>query len=100
MLVDNNKVGDIVRPTRVHKLLVLVSASVQSLAVWKYQPQLLGKLLQFRGRIPGGCDDDLGILHSRPSVLIILTIGNCATTRSPKSKSQLWPRVIPGTGLG
>ena len=98
VLVNHHEVRDVVRSARVHQLLVLVRAPIQSLTVGEDEPQLLGELLELGGRISGGCDDDLGILHPSPPVLIVLAAGQRAPARPAQRHRQLRPRVIPSPG--
>ena len=130
-LVDNQEVSDCVGPAGFQKLLVLVVTAVEALGVgndqaelWKieneyfefvciaksfnrselclfFYPRTLCELFQPGRRISRGCDHDFGILHPRPSILVVLAVdGGHASVFSSNGLGQLRSRIVPGLGFG
>merc|ERR1719427_2168733 len=95
VLVDNQEVGHIVSSASIHQLLELVGSSVKSLCSRKYKSEFFGKLLQLSRGISRCCDHDFRILHTCPSVLVILTACYGSAPCATLGKCQLRACIIP-----
>ena len=55
----------------------------------------LGELLQPRAGVARGCDDDLGVVHARPAVLVVHVRGGGAALLGAGVGGQPRPGVVP-----
>ena len=71
VLVQDNQVCYIVGLAGINNLLHDVSSTVDTLRVGEDKTHLFGELLKTTAGIAGGCDQDLGVVHSSTGVFII-----------------------------
>ena len=84
-------------PASLHQLLEFVGSPVEPLSAREDEPQLLGELLELAGRVPARRDHDLRVLHTSPTILVILGIDSEVSWNSKDQYKPTWllARVPP-----